>query len=55
MIFILAIALAVVFGAVAHQSAERNQLGAIARVAAAVAGAIVGFVLTYILARYLGV
>lgn len=53
MLFILALAVGVVIGAVAHQAAVRNALGALARLASAVAGFIVGFAGTYILVAHL--
>lgn len=47
MLFILALAVAVLGGALAYRAAEENRLGTIARLAAAVAGAIAGYVLVH--------
>lgn len=48
LVFILALAIGVVLGALSHRWAIRRQFGELARGAAAVAGFIVGFILTYV-------
>jgi hypothetical protein len=54
MIWLLAIVVGIILGALAHQWASRRRLGELARGASAVAGFIIGYILTYIVVRHIG-
>ena len=52
LLFVLAVAVGIVGGGLAHNYSIRKNLGEVARVAAAVAGFLIGFFLVYVVAKY---